>query len=522
MGWINRVAFDLFSGGACQALNAKAENPVRPLMVAFMGGTGVGKSALLNRLAGQAIARTGVERPTSHEVTLFYHRHVGLNHLPDDLPMAATRIAQHEDEAKKNIIWIDMPDIDSVEAKNKTLVLAWLPHIDILIYVVSPERYRDDKEWRLLISEGGRHAWVFVFNQWDKGCFEQYQDFQLQLKQAGFIDPVIFTTACVFPRESDQFDDLQALLISLATEHTLKFIEQRNLQLKMDELAEKLQFCLKLLGSASDFEQAIGLWQAQWQRTKQVLLQGFAWPIKQIALYSAEHAADLLTQANGCPYLLWNDWAQTRFDDALNEYAASADQLALPVAPLKQRFASLIQKVGKIIQANNEMAIRQSLANPGNHLQRFFLKFVRFCEISLPLICICWVAYQVFTGYYYSSTSANPHYLGSDFAIHSVLLIVIAWLLPFFILKQFRPSLEKSVLRGLNKALLQSMIEIESAALAMIKEINDQHQEQIAQASQIIRQCRAIGSAQTSQIPRERALERMLIKGGDVMEAGRQ
>jgi hypothetical protein len=66
------------------------------------------------------------------------------------------------------------------------------------------------------------------------------------------------------------------------------------------------------------------------------------------------------------------------------------------------------------------------------------------------------------------------------------------------------------------------MIEIESAALAMIKEINDQHQEQIAQASQIIRQCRAIGSAQTSQIPRERALERMLIKGGDVMEAGRQ
>jgi putative ribosome biogenesis GTPase RsgA len=31
----------------------------RPLIIAFLGGTGVGKSTLLNRLAGQEIARTG-------------------------------------------------------------------------------------------------------------------------------------------------------------------------------------------------------------------------------------------------------------------------------------------------------------------------------------------------------------------------------------------------------------------------------------------------------------------------------
>jgi putative ribosome biogenesis GTPase RsgA len=45
----------------------------RPLIVAFMGGTGVGKSSLLNRLAGQAIAKAGIERPTSREVTLYHH-----------------------------------------------------------------------------------------------------------------------------------------------------------------------------------------------------------------------------------------------------------------------------------------------------------------------------------------------------------------------------------------------------------------------------------------------------------------
>ena len=49
-------------------------NGAKPLIVAFMGGTGVGKSSLLNRLAGQAIAKAGVERPTSREVTLYHHQ----------------------------------------------------------------------------------------------------------------------------------------------------------------------------------------------------------------------------------------------------------------------------------------------------------------------------------------------------------------------------------------------------------------------------------------------------------------
>ena len=58
-----------------------------------MGGTGVGKSSLLNRLAGKAVAKTGIERPTSREVTLFHHRSVALQHLPENLPIASVKIA---------------------------------------------------------------------------------------------------------------------------------------------------------------------------------------------------------------------------------------------------------------------------------------------------------------------------------------------------------------------------------------------------------------------------------------------
>ncbi|MEI7796870.1 MAG: GTPase [Methylococcaceae bacterium] len=164
----------------------------RPLIVAFMGGTGVGKSSLLNRLAGKPIAKSGMTRPTSKEVTLFHHREITLKNLP----LTDIRVANHDDNAQKNVVWIDMPDFDSTDTHNKELVLNWLPHIDVLIYVVSPERYRDEKAWRLLLAEGATHAWLFVLNQWDRGVFEQADDFEKQLKLAGFNAPLIFKTNC--------------------------------------------------------------------------------------------------------------------------------------------------------------------------------------------------------------------------------------------------------------------------------------------------------------------------------------
>ena len=48
-------------------------NAERPLVVGLFGGTGVGKSSLLNRLADADIARTGVVRPTSMEITVYLH-----------------------------------------------------------------------------------------------------------------------------------------------------------------------------------------------------------------------------------------------------------------------------------------------------------------------------------------------------------------------------------------------------------------------------------------------------------------
>ena len=517
-GWINVDTAQLLTDVDARTPDTLFNhNGSRPLIVAFMGGTGVGKSSLLNRLAGKAVARAGIERPTSREVTLYHHHSVAIKYLPEHLPLAQINIAEHDDEYRKNVIWIDMPDFDSTEQSNKYQVLEWLPHIDVLIYVVSPERYRDEKAWRLLLSEGGKHAWLFVLNQWDLGQTEQYEDFKQQLHKAGFAQPIIFKTACAEGLHADEFAALESTIASIATEHIVKQLEQRSAQVRKDELKQNLQSAGRLLGSASAIQQLQALWQQQWRHTSQILQQGFAWPIQQLAHHLTAHAADLLSHpatatysATGEKLNLWDDWAAARFDDAVDEFVSNADQLGIPVSPLKKQLSALREKAPKIIQTQSELAARQALVNPGNAVHRAFLKLMRFCEIVLPLAAIFWVGYQVFIGYYTSNMS-NVDYLGVDFAIHSSLLIAITWLTPFFILKKLKPSLEKSALRGLNKGVSKAINMIDSEVLLAIENIDHQHAEQIQQLAGIIALCVDADAARQPSIDSNSPLARMLI-----------
>lgn len=509
-GWISPDAARQLTNPDLRSPDSLFNNGARPLIVAFMGGSGVGKSTLLNRLAGKPIARTGIERPTSREVTLFHHHSVAIQHLPEQLPITQIKIAQHEEEAKKNIIWIDMPDFDSTEQSNKQLVLQWLPHIDVLLYVVSPERYRDEKAWQLLLAEGARHAWLFVLNQWDRGQMEQYDDFKQQLHKAGFFEPVIYKTVCSEDVQMDEFALLEETIISLATGHIVEQLEQRGQQLRKAELKQKLQSTAQLLGSEASFLQVRLLWQQQWNETSKQLQQGFSWPMQQTAAYYAEHAADLITHPQSAPLSLWDAWAQTRFDDALDEFILSVDQQGIPAAPFKFGLSSVREKAAKIIQAQTELAARQALANPGNAMQRGFLKGMRACEIFLPLAAMAWVGSQVFTGYYYSNMTST-HYLGVDFAIHSSLLIALTWLTPYFILKKVQPSLKKSALKGLHKGLIQALNLIDSEVAALVETISLEHAGQLKQLAGIVDQCSSNGIEPRLLIDSNSPLTRMLV-----------
>ncbi|TAN50187.1 MAG: GTP-binding protein [Methylococcaceae bacterium] len=476
----------------------------RPLVVAFFGGTGVGKSSLLNRLAGQPVARTGVERPTSREVSVFLHESVHLQRLPGDFPLEKVKIARHQEAGQRHIMWIDMPDMDSTEHGNREQVMAWLPHIDVLVYVVSPERYRDEKAWRLLQSHGSEHAWLFIMNQWDRAQEVQKQDFGKQLARAGFTDPVILCTDCREPaaaRQTDDFPQLAQIIHSLCDHHTVGQLEQRTRQARLQQLAETLAHCLEKLAGAAGAEELQQRWKDQWEQAELHLLQGLQWPMQQyVQAFVARDGNPLRPQlkltkaetnsgsATPSAYTLWDDWAQSLVDDAMDRLVVEASQTGLSHSALKSRVEQLKPGLPSLIMRQAQQSLRLALANPGNALQRFALRCTAFLTVVLPLAALGWVGYQVLTAYQ-ASAASHANYLGSDFAIHSGLLIGISWLLPWFIHRQLAPSAEKAALKGLRLGVMAGLANVEQMGNEMLKLALQERNGFEAQGWSIVQRC---------------------------------
>ncbi|MGH8498899.1 MAG: GTPase, partial [Methylococcales bacterium] len=435
-------------------------------VVAFFGGTGVGKSTLLNRLAGHEVARTGVVRPTSRDVSLYLYQDLNLDQLPENFPIEKVRITRHNNEDMKNVLWIDMPDIDSTETANRKIVLEWLPHIDILVYVVSPERYHDEKGWRLLLSEGAKHAWLFVMNHFDQGDSSRLRAFTGQLLEAGFKDPIVLATDCsrADSTDRDDFKQLENAIASLANRHTVERLELRALVSRLHEIEINIGICVDAMGSPEATGLVLEKWETIWSDAVIDLDEGIQWPIQEAArsLGIADGGKKLIKKISteirkedqprspqSTNPILWDEWTQTRFDDALDQLAVTAGASGIPVAPFKNRLAEIRSQARKILHSQTELSLRHSLANPGNSIQRLLLNVTRVCSGLFPLTAIGWVAYEVLDQFHSSSTTGAP-YLGLNFAIHSGLLIIVAWLLPWFVYKKIKPSTEEIALRALK------------------------------------------------------------------------
>ena len=495
----------------------------RPLIVAFFGGTGVGKSTLLNRIAEQEIAVTGVERPTSKEVSIYLHHSVRIDRLPRDFPIDKVRTAQHQNDELKDILWIDMPDIDSTESNNLNIVLEWLPHVDILLYVVSPERYQDEKGWRLLISQGASHAWLFIMNQWDKGDDRQVDAFAAQLSKAGFETPIILRTDCrTNPPETghDDFEQLKQTMASLANQNVIDQLEHRGMRLRFDQLRNVIGNCMASLRS-DNVANLYALWDENWKQTSATILEGMQWPIKQLAQTYSTRTQSLLsllkksaeTEEQNAPEprthtLLWDDWAQTRFNDAIDQFIVDIGNSEVPVTPFRSAMQPVHNIAEKILHAQTELSLRQALANPGNIVQKFFLKLTGICAALLPLLAISWAAFEIYEGYYMSSTGLGGNYLGSNFAIHSLLLISISWLLPWFIHRKLKPSAESVAFKALNAGSIAGLEQVKLKIDEILGQILDQQADYHQQGQKLIGECELPGFSGAA--PDNQTLKRIL------------
>lgn len=167
------------------------------IVIALAGGTGSGKSSLLNAIAGEEVAETGAQRPVTSRPLAWIpvNPEPGLTRLLDALGIEQ-RVGHDRSEP---LAVIDLPDTDSIETEHRLVVGRLIPEVDAVIWVLDPEKYHDRVLHEDHIAPMSVHAdrTLFVLNQIDR--LDQIEtvvaDLRAGLIRHGYPSPTIVTTA---------------------------------------------------------------------------------------------------------------------------------------------------------------------------------------------------------------------------------------------------------------------------------------------------------------------------------------
>ena len=518
-----------------------AAGQARPLVVGLFGGTGVGKSSLLNRLAGAPIARVGVERPTSRDVTLYVHELVELADLPAELPVDRVQIKRHNSAAQREILWIDAPDIDSVDESNRQCALSWLPHIDLLCYVVSPERYRDDAGWRVLRERGFKHGWLFVMNRWDEGNARQREDFQQMLRGAGFDQPLLLCTCCADAPSPlptpDEFPQIQETMRELINAHAVQELTRLGHRARMQELRAAVEELRQRFGEEARWDVVRAALRDRWGRLRAQLLQGLAWAMQTTAARfavressfvqrvgrqvaglrgggakrdGADGAAPDPGEMTALTASLWDDWSQAKLEGLLDALEIAAGRSGLATSPLRSRLDQVAADARRSVTDPVQDQVRAALTQPGSRAVRIGRRITGFLTTALPTTALAVVGYFVAAGYY-RAASGSGEFFGTPFATHSVLLVLVAWALPFMVDRLLRPSVEAAVLRALRGGFGSGCDGIEAALAEQLDAAAAEADTFCAEGDTLLKEAAAVMLKPVD--PRNPALARLIRSG---------
>jgi hypothetical protein len=225
-----------------------------PLVIATFGGTGTGKSSLVNALVGSYCTTSGRQRPTTTQPVLIAHPDTDLDRLGLDLTQF--QVEQKPLDQLRNIILIDCPDPDTSEGSEGENNLTRLQHIiplcDILLYASTQQKYRSAR-----VSDELREAAVgrrLIFVQTHAGLDEDIRDDwreqlsqQFEVPEIYFVDSVRALEDQLADRPVDpEFASLQNIL-------STQLGKSERLQVRRANLLELIQHAID--HCAQKFEQ---------------------------------------------------------------------------------------------------------------------------------------------------------------------------------------------------------------------------------------------------------------------------
>jgi energy-coupling factor transporter ATP-binding protein EcfA2 len=256
------------------------------LTIGLLGGTGVGKSTLMNALAGAGIASTSHRRPHTDRILIYRHAEAGPLQMPTlgDVPW---REITHHGEAIRHLLLCDLPDFDSLLGENRRHVLRFLEDLDLLVWVTSPEKYGDGRFYAFLdLVPKAEQNFVFVLNKGDllfegeeiRTGYERMErvvgDFRGHIAKQGLGEPLLYLIAAEEARGAgalspwNQFPAFRRYLFQQRDVKQITAVKTANLDVEAGRLLAALgrelsvleRFAALLDRSMKELEEGRSLW----------------------------------------------------------------------------------------------------------------------------------------------------------------------------------------------------------------------------------------------------------------------